>query len=163
MRKLSRRDVLRGSTALAASSAFASVTSAAPPASAVTPQLIEAARKEGKVVWYTSVDLPFAERIARSFEARYPGIAVRVERTGAERVFQRIEIEREPRAEHARPQHADGILHEPHARIADRSDDAILQILQPPDVVEHRPRRHVEASPASADAVTTTVREPGSG
>ncbi|MEA2949980.1 MAG: hypothetical protein QOI40_5310 [Alphaproteobacteria bacterium] len=37
---LSRRDVLKGSTALAASSAFASVVSAAPPASAVTPQLI---------------------------------------------------------------------------------------------------------------------------
>src|SRR6186713_1881428 len=86
----SRRDVLQGSTALAASSVFASVASAAPPASAVTPQLIEAAKKEGKVVWYTSVDLPLAEKIAKSFEAKYPGIAVRVERTGAERVFQRI-------------------------------------------------------------------------
>src|SRR6186713_3644442 len=86
----SRRDVLQGSTALAASSMFASVTSAAPPASAVTPQLIEAAKKEGKVVFYTSIDLPVAERLAKTFEARYPGIAVRVERTGAERVFQRI-------------------------------------------------------------------------
>src|SRR6478609_7940928 len=86
----SRRDVLQGSTALAASSVFASVTSAAPPASAVTPQLIEAAKKEGKVVFYTSIDLPVAERIAKAFEAKYPGIAVRVERTGAERVFQRI-------------------------------------------------------------------------
>ncbi len=64
--------------------------SAAPPASAITPALIEAAKKEGKVVWYTSVDLPFAENVAKSFEAKFPGIAVRVERTGAERVFQRI-------------------------------------------------------------------------
>src|SRR6266487_3864545 len=87
---ISRRDVLKGTTAFAASSAFASVTSAAPPASAVTPQLIEAARKEGKVVFYTSIDLPVAERIAKAFEAKYPGIAVRVERSGAERVFQRI-------------------------------------------------------------------------
>ena len=63
---------------------------AAPPASAVTPELIEAAKKEGKVVYYTSIDLPLAEKIAKSFEAKYPGIAVRVERTGAERVFQRI-------------------------------------------------------------------------
>ena len=54
------------------------------------PQLIEAAKKEGKVVYYTSIDLPVAERIAKAFEAKYPGIAVRVERTGAERVFQRI-------------------------------------------------------------------------
>jgi iron(III) transport system substrate-binding protein len=87
---LSRRDLLAGSTAVAASSLFARVASAAPPASAVTPQLIEAAKKEGKVVWYTSVDLPLAEKVAKAFEATYPGIAVRVERTGAERVFQRI-------------------------------------------------------------------------
>src|SRR5436190_7648325 len=86
----SRRDVLQGSSALAASSMFASVASAAPPASAVTPQLIEAAKKEGKVVFYTSIDLPVAERLAKAFEAKYPGIATRVERTGAERVFQRI-------------------------------------------------------------------------
>jgi iron(III) transport system substrate-binding protein len=88
--RISRRDLLTGASAAGASTCFASVTSAAPPASAVTPQLIEAAKKEGKVVWYTSVDLPFAEKIARSFEGKYAGVAVRVERTGAERVFQRI-------------------------------------------------------------------------
>jgi len=89
--KFSRRDLLIGSSALAVGSAFSTqVLSAAPPASAITPALIEAAKKEGKVVWYTSVDLPLAEKVAKSFEAKYPGIAVRVERTGAERVFQRI-------------------------------------------------------------------------
>ena len=31
-----------------------------------------------------------AERISKVFEARFPGISVEVERTGAERVFQRI-------------------------------------------------------------------------
>ena len=36
------------------------------------------------------MDLPVAEKIAKAFEAKYPGIAVRVERSGAERVFQRI-------------------------------------------------------------------------
>ena len=36
----------------------------APPAEAITPQLIEAAKKEGKVVWYTSIDLSVAEKIA---------------------------------------------------------------------------------------------------
>jgi iron(III) transport system substrate-binding protein len=89
--KLSRRDLLIGSSALAAGSAFSTqVISAAPPATAITPQLIDAAKKEGKVVWYTSVDLPLAEKVGKAFEAKYPGIAVRVERTGAERVFQRI-------------------------------------------------------------------------
>jgi iron(III) transport system substrate-binding protein len=88
---ISRRNLLIGTGALAAGNAFSTaVLSAAPPASAVTPQLIEAAKKEGKVIWYTSIDLPLAEKIAKSFEAKYPGIAVRVERSGAERVFQRI-------------------------------------------------------------------------
>ena len=87
------RDVTfsRALTAIAASTVFASpLRAAAPPATAITPALIEAAKKEGKVVWYTSVDLPLAERIAKSFEAKFPGVACRVERTGAERVFQRI-------------------------------------------------------------------------
>ena len=89
--KISRRDLMIGTSALAAGSMFSTqVLSAAPPASAVTPALVEAAKKEGKVVWYTSVDLPLAEKIAKSFEAKYPGVAVRVERSGAERVFQRI-------------------------------------------------------------------------
>jgi iron(III) transport system substrate-binding protein len=56
----------------------------------VTHELIDAARKEGKVVWYTSVDLPVAEKIGKAFEAKHPGVRVQVERTGAERVFQRM-------------------------------------------------------------------------
>jgi iron(III) transport system substrate-binding protein len=88
---LSRREILKGSGAIAATTLFAEpVRAAAPPPEAVTPALIAAAKKEGKVVYYTSVDLPLAEKIAKAFEAKYPGIAVRVERTGAERVFQRI-------------------------------------------------------------------------
>ena len=59
-----------------------SKNSASPPPSAITPELVEAAKKEGKVVYYTSIDLPIAEKIAKSFEAKYPGVAVRVERTG---------------------------------------------------------------------------------
>ena len=93
-RRFNRRDVLRGSSALAltvyATPIRAQATSKAPAAEAVTPALIETAKKEGRVVYYTSIDLPMAERIARAFETKYPGISVRVERTGAERVFQRI-------------------------------------------------------------------------
>jgi iron(III) transport system substrate-binding protein len=89
--RISRRDMMIGSSALVVGTAFSTkVMSAAPPATAITPQLIEAAKKEGKVVWYTSVDLPLAEKIGKSFEAKFPGVAVRVERSGAERVFQRI-------------------------------------------------------------------------
>jgi iron(III) transport system substrate-binding protein len=89
-RKISRRDVLKSSGAAALAVYASPVCAAAPPAEAVTPALIEAAKKEGKVVHYTSVDLPLAEKVARAFEAKYPGIAVRVERSGAERNFTRI-------------------------------------------------------------------------
>ncbi len=68
----------------------AKVVSAAPPAEAITPALIEAARKEGKVSYYTAMDLSVAEPMARAFEAKFPGIKVAVERTGAERLFNRI-------------------------------------------------------------------------
>ena len=89
--KWSRRDVLKVSAASAAGLVFAEpLRAAAPPPTAVTPALIEAARKEGKVAFYTALELPTAERLAKVFEAKYPGIAVRVERSGAERIFQRI-------------------------------------------------------------------------
>jgi iron(III) transport system substrate-binding protein len=89
--KFSRREILKGSTALAVATVFASPARAeAPPAEAITPQLIEAAKKEGQVVWYTSIDLAVAERISGAFREKFGGIEVRVERTGAERVFQRI-------------------------------------------------------------------------
>ncbi|MFO1082348.1 MAG: extracellular solute-binding protein [Reyranellaceae bacterium] len=68
----------------------ARVVSAAPPAEAITPELVDAAKKEGKVSYYTAMDLSVAEPMARAFEAKFPGIKVTVERTGAERLFNRI-------------------------------------------------------------------------
>src|ERR671931_431400 len=88
--KITRRGVLKGAGAAALAVYASPICAAAPPAEAVTPELIAAAKKEGKVVHYTSVDLPLAEKVGKAFEAKYPGIAVRIERTGAERVFTRI-------------------------------------------------------------------------
>jgi iron(III) transport system substrate-binding protein len=51
---------------------------------------VEVARKEGKVVWYTSLALPSAEKVAKLFEAAYPGIKVEVHRTGSQRILQRV-------------------------------------------------------------------------
>ena len=62
---------------------------AAPPARAQDPRL-EAAKKEGKVVWYTSLALPSAEKVAKLFEAAYPGIKVEVHRSGSERILGRV-------------------------------------------------------------------------
>ena len=88
-KKFTKRDVLKGAGGLCLS-AFAVRVAAAPAAEAVTPALIEAAKKEGKLSFYTAMDLEFAERLGKAFETKYPGVAVRVERSGAERVFSRI-------------------------------------------------------------------------
>ena len=88
-KRFSKRDVLKGAGALGLS-AFAVRVAAAPAAEAMTPALIEAAKKEGKLAFYTAMDLQFAERLGKAFEAKFPGIVVRVERSGAERVFTRI-------------------------------------------------------------------------
>src|SRR5262245_35705317 len=89
--RLSRRDVLKGATALTAATVFAEpVRAAGPPPSAITPALIEAAKKEGKCAFYTAMDLTLAEKLGKSFEAKFGGITVRVERSGAERIFTRI-------------------------------------------------------------------------
>ncbi len=58
------------------------------PASFVVPDVAKA-KAEGLVVFYTSVDVSVAERLARDFQTKY-GIKVQVERTGSERVFQRL-------------------------------------------------------------------------
>jgi len=90
--EFSRRCVLKGSLALG--TVFASpVRAAAPPPEAITPQLIEAAKKEAKVVLYSAMDLPVGEKLGKAFEAQYPGIQVQIERSGSERLFQRIDQE----------------------------------------------------------------------
>jgi len=87
----SRREMLSVTAGSIAGAVFAAASRAAgPPPATVTPALIEAARKEGKISYYAAIELGVAERLGKMFEAKYPGIAVRVERSGAERIFQRI-------------------------------------------------------------------------
>src|SRR5882757_7585254 len=58
-----------------------------------TPAMVAAAEKEGKVVWYSSVDVRVAEGVKKAFVEAYPKIGMEVERSGSERVFQRINQE----------------------------------------------------------------------
>jgi len=51
---------------------------------------LEAARKEGKVVWYTSLALTSSEKVAKLFETAYPGVKVEAHRTGSQRILQRM-------------------------------------------------------------------------
>src|SRR5947209_12647804 len=137
MKKVSRRQVLQGSTALGLTVFASPLRAAAPPAEPVTPALIEAARKEGKVVWYTSVDLPLAEKVAKAFEAKYPGIATRVERSGAERVFQRIG------QEYSSNIHAVDVVNSSDAaHLIVWKRDGILQPYVPDDVAKFYPPEH---------------------
>src|SRR3954471_8537482 len=140
-RGMNRRDVLRAGTALAATAIFAEpIRAAAPPAEAVTPALIEAAREEGKVIHYASVDLPLAEKVAKAFEAKYPGIAVRTERTGAERVFTRIAQERSSNI-HA----CDVVQSSDAAHFVVWTREGILAPYVPEEVAQHYPAEHKDA------------------
>jgi iron(III) transport system substrate-binding protein len=77
----------------AAAAVMTCMTLATAHAQDTTPAMVAAAKKEGKVTWYTSVDVKVAEAVARAFRADYPGIDIEVERSGSERVFQRINQE----------------------------------------------------------------------
>src|SRR6266853_6264442 len=136
--KVSRRTVLKGSGVLLAGAAFSTrVLAAAPPPEPVTPALIEAAKKEGQVNYYTSTDLPVAEKLAKAFEAKYPGISVRVERTGAERVFQRIG------QEYSSNIHAVDVVNSSDAaHFIVWKRDGLLAPYVPEDVARHYPVEH---------------------
>ncbi len=142
-RRLTRRDVLKATAATAATAAAAGgvfaapARAAAPPPTAITPELTAAANQEGKVVWYTSVDLPLAEKIAHAFEAKYSGIAVHVERTGAERLFQRIE------QEYSSGIHAADVVNSSDAsQFIVWKRDGILEPFVPEDVAKFYPAEH---------------------
>ena len=59
-------------------------------AAAAQDARLEAAKKEGKVVWYTSLALSSSEKVAKLFETAYPGVKVEVQRTGSQRILQRM-------------------------------------------------------------------------
>ena len=106
MRKptISRREVLKASGAIVASSAFATrVIAAAPPASAATPALIEAAKKEGKAVWYTSVDLPLVAQLKPGDRVRFQVVSLAEARERVAARERALGLPKEPRVDRDRP------------------------------------------------------------
>ncbi|MGE0699013.1 MAG: extracellular solute-binding protein [Hyphomicrobiaceae bacterium] len=134
---IDRRQALRLASTAAAAGALGVwprvPAQAAPPApTAITPELVAAAAKEGKVVYYTSVELKLAERLAKAFEAKYPAVKVKVERTGAERVFQRIG------QEYASNIHAvDTVNSSDAAHFIVWKRQGLLEVVEPEDVAKH--------------------------
>jgi iron(III) transport system substrate-binding protein len=127
-----RRDVLKTALAAAATVFAEPLRANAPEPTEITPALIAAAKREGQVVYYTSLDLPISERLAKTFEASFAGISVRVERSGAERVFQRIGQEYASRI-HA----VDVVNSSDAAHFVIWKRGGLLAACVPPDVASH--------------------------
>ena len=57
-------------------------------------QLIEGAKKEGRLMFYTSVETAFARALTSAFEAKYPFVKTDIFRSGHDKVLSRMNIER---------------------------------------------------------------------
>ncbi|MGH6768509.1 MAG: extracellular solute-binding protein [Xanthobacteraceae bacterium] len=154
MTTFTRRDLLKGSAAAAAGSVFASpVVAAPPPASPINNALIAAAKKEGKLAFYTAMDLDFAQKLGKLFESKFPGITVKVERSGAERVYQRIAQEYKSRI------HAVDVVNTADAAhcIVWKQNGWLAPYL-PEDVAKHYDKRYYD--PDGLDIVTRILVSP---
>ena len=67
----------------------AAVLLAAGPALAAEDAVPRAAKKEGKVTWYTAVSLPVAQEVCQKFMKKHPGIECIVHRDGSGKLYQR--------------------------------------------------------------------------
>jgi len=137
---ISRRNALKGAGASIAALPFhARVLAQAPPGEAITPALIEAAKKEGKVNFYTAMEIAVAERYAKAFEGKFSGVAMRVERSGAERIFSRIGQEYASRI-----YNVDLVNTTDAAHALAWKGEGWLAPYRPADVAEHFAREHVD-------------------
>jgi len=57
---------------------------------ATTDGLIEAAKREGEVIFYASMNLGEANTVIAEFEKRYPSIKVRLNRAGSEKLLAKV-------------------------------------------------------------------------
>jgi ABC-type Fe3+ transport system substrate-binding protein len=62
---------------------------------AESPGLIESAKKEGKMVFYTSVETEFARALTSAFEAKYPFVKTDIFRSTHDKIFSRMNVERQ--------------------------------------------------------------------
>jgi iron(III) transport system substrate-binding protein len=148
MQNLSKREFVKASTAFAATVFAQPLRAQAPAPAPINDALIAAARKEGKLAFYTAMDLDFAQRLGKQFEAKYPGIAVRVERSGAERVFTRIS------QEYGSKIHAVDVVNTAdHAHCIVWKRNGWLAPYLPEDVAKHFDKRYYDP-----DALHVTTR-----
>jgi iron(III) transport system substrate-binding protein len=113
--------------------------------------LLEGARREGKLVWYTTLATDQNKQIAAVFEKKYPGVSVDTFRTGSSALAQRLLTEAK-----ARRYIADAIETTPPGLMTFRDSQLLLPYTSP----------HLAAFPEDAKERTsktlvywTTVRE----
>ena len=74
--------------------AFFLLLIAAPPVfgvrAAATDALLDAAKREGEIVFYASMNLAEANIMIAEFEKRYPSLKVKLNRAGSEKLLTRI-------------------------------------------------------------------------
>ena len=59
-------------------------------APAAAQSVLDAAKKEGKVVWYSSLGLSLAQKICEAFNKKALGVTCELNRDGSERIFQKV-------------------------------------------------------------------------
>lgn len=57
---------------------------------AVAQNVMELAKKEGKVVWYSSLGLSLAQKVCDAFNKKSLGVTCELTRDGSERIFQKV-------------------------------------------------------------------------
>jgi iron(III) transport system substrate-binding protein len=113
--------------------------------------LLDGAKREGKVVWYTTLAADQNKQLANAFEKKYPGVSVETFRTGSSALAQRLLTEAR-----ARRQLADAIETTPPGLMTFRENQLLLPYSSPylagfpDDAKEKGPRNLV---------YWTTVRE----
>lgn len=69
---------------------FTGIASADVPVTGLSPQLVSAAEKEGTLTWYTAENTDIAEAAVAEFNKSFPGIKVKVNRSGAEALANQV-------------------------------------------------------------------------
>src|ERR1051325_7045096 len=106
--------------------------------------LFDGAKREGKVVWYTTLAADQNKQIAALFEKKYPGVSVEIYRTGASALAQRLLTEAK-----ARRHIADAVETTPPGLMTFRDSQLLLPYASPylasfpDDAKEKAPRNQV--------------------
>jgi iron(III) transport system substrate-binding protein len=114
--------------------------------------LFDGARREGKLVWYTTLAADQNKTIAAAFEKTYPGVSVDTFRTGSSALAQRLLTEAR-----ARRHIADAIETTPPGLITFRDNQLLLPYTSPP---KRERRRILSTGPprASLTSAFPTIR-----